>query len=201
MSERIISTKAQLSRYEAVVIGASAGGVEVLMDILPALPSGYPLPVIIVLHLPSDQRSLLVELFNEKCRMNVQEAEDKIELRGGTIYFAPPGYHILIESDRRLSLSCDAPVMFSRPSINVLFESAADVYGQALVGLVLTGANSDGAQGLKAICLAGGAGIVQAPAQAFVPAMPEAALATCPAARPMSVQEITAFLLQCVNES
>jgi two-component system chemotaxis response regulator CheB len=116
---------------EAVVIGASAGALEALSVILPALPAGYGLPVFVVVHLPPDTRSILADLFQAKCHIPVREAEDKEPIRGGTIYFAPPNYHLLIEADRNVSLSSDEPVLFSRPSIDVLFESAADAYGPA----------------------------------------------------------------------
>ena len=132
---------------EAVVIGASAGALEALSSLLPALPSDYRLPILIVVHLPPDKTSLLAELLRARCAIRVREAEDKEPIEPGVVYFAPPDYHLLVEQDRRLSLSDDEPVLFSRPSIDVLFESAADAYGGGLIGVVLTGANSDGANG------------------------------------------------------
>jgi two-component system chemotaxis response regulator CheB len=105
------------SQAEAVVIGASAGALDALSVILPALPAGFRLPVIVVVHIPSDKRSALAKLFEAKCRIPVQEAEDKEPINGGTIYFAPPDYHLLVETDKRLSLSNDEPILFSRPSI------------------------------------------------------------------------------------
>ena len=134
----------------------------------------------VVVHVPPDKRSILAELFQAKCRITVREAEDKEPISGGTVYFAPPDYHLLVETDRSLSLSSDEPVLYSRPSIDVLFESAADAYGPALIAIVLTGANQDGAKGLKAVVEAGGTAIVQSPEDAFASAMPEAALAACP---------------------
>ena len=131
---------------EAVVIGASAGALEALSVILPSLQKGFRLPVMVVVHVPPDKRSVLVELFQAKCRLPVREAEDKEPISGGTIYFAPADYHLLVELDKSLSLSSDEPVLFSRPSIDVLFESAADAYGSALIAIVLTGANQDGAK-------------------------------------------------------
>jgi two-component system chemotaxis response regulator CheB len=179
---------------EAVVIGASAGAFEALSIILPALPSDFALPVFVVVHLPSDKRSMLAELFQARCHLPVREAEDKEPIQGGTIYFAPPNYHLLVEVDRSVALSSDEPVLFSRPSIDVLFESAADAYGPALIAVVMTGANGDGAHGLKAIVEAGGRAIVQDPAGAFAPAMPEAAKAACPGARILSLNEIAVYL-------
>jgi two-component system, chemotaxis family, protein-glutamate methylesterase/glutaminase len=182
------------SRTEAIVIGASAGALEALSVILPALPSQYALPVIVVVHVPPDKKSLLAQLFQAKCRIRVQEAEDKEPIRGGTVYLAPPDYHLLVEKDKTLSLSSDEPVLFSRPSIDVLFESAADAYGPALTCIVLSGANQDGANGAKAVVALGGTAIVQRPAEAFSPIMPESALAAAPNARVLSLDEIAAYL-------
>jgi two-component system, chemotaxis family, protein-glutamate methylesterase/glutaminase len=179
---------------QAVVIGASAGALEALSVILPALPSRYRLPVMVVVHVPPNKKSVLVELFRLKCSMKVQEAEDKEPIKVGTVYFAPPDYHLLVEKDKSLSLSSDEPVLFSRPSIDVLFESAADAYGPGLLGVILTGANQDGASGVKAVTKSGGVAVVQRPEEAFASAMPEAALAVCPTARVLSIEEIAAYL-------
>jgi two-component system chemotaxis response regulator CheB len=179
---------------EAVVIGASAGALEALSVILPALPAELAVPLMIVVHMPPDRRSVLAELFEAKCRISVREAEDKEPLSNGTAYFAPPDYHLLVEANRSLSLSSDEPVLYSRPSIDVLFESAADVYGAALLGIVLSGANEDGAAGLKAVVETGGTAIVQSPEGAFAAAMPEAAMALCPTARVLSLDAIAAYL-------
>jgi two-component system, chemotaxis family, protein-glutamate methylesterase/glutaminase len=179
---------------EAIVIGASAGALDVLSNLLPALPSDYRLPILIVVHLPPDTTSLLAELMRARCGIRVREAEDKEPIEPGVAYFAPPDYHLLVEQDKRLSLSDDEPVLFSRPSIDVLFESAADAYGGGLIGVVLSGANSDGANGLKAVVEAGGVAVVQSPGSAYAVAMPEAAIATCPEARVLSVNEIAAYL-------
>jgi two-component system chemotaxis response regulator CheB len=182
------------SQAEAVVIGASAGALEALSVILPMLPAGFSLPLVVVVHVTPDKRSVLAELFQAKCRIPVREAEDKEPIIGGTVYFAPPDYHLLIEMDKSLSLSSDAPVLFSRPSIDVLFESAADAYGAALIAIVLTGANQDGAKGMHAVVEAGGIALVQNPDSAFASAMPQAAIAMCPSARVMSLQAIATYL-------
>jgi two-component system chemotaxis response regulator CheB len=179
---------------EAIVIGASAGALEALSVILPPLPADYRLPVFVVVHLPPDKKSILTELFRAKCKIKIREAEDKEPIAGGTAYFAPPDYHLLLESDKSLSLSDDEPVLYSRPSVDVLFESAADVYGPSLIAIVLTGANQDGAKGLKAIADAGGTAIAQSPNEAYASAMPEAAIAQCPGARVMSLKEIAIYL-------
>ncbi|MES2604928.1 MAG: chemotaxis protein CheB [Pseudomonadota bacterium] len=182
------------SGLQAIVIGASAGALEALSAILPGLPAGYALPIFIVVHLPPDKDSLLAEILASKCKLQVHEAEDKEVIRPGTIYVAPPDYHLLIEHDGTLSLSSEEQVHFSRPSIDVLFETAADAYGDKLVGIVLTGANQDGADGLRAIAEAGGKAIVQQPSLAFSPFMPKAALDACPAAEAMSLDMIAAWL-------
>lgn len=183
------------ARIEAVVIGASAGAVEALSAILPRLPVDYPLAVIVVVHVPSDRRNVLAALFRSKCRIDVCEAEDKEPVAAGKVYFAPPDYHLLVEGDRSLSLSADDPVLYSRPSIDVLFESAADAYGPALAGVVLTGANQDGARGLAAVAEAGGIAMVEDPTTATASTMPAAALHECPAARPLSLDAIASCLL------
>lgn len=184
---------------EAVVIGASAGALETLSLILPALSAGYPLPIMIVVHLPPDKKSLLAVLLQAKCRVAVREAEDKEPVCGGTVYIAPPDYHLLVEHGRTLSLSGDRPVLYSRPSIDVLFESAADAYGAALVGIVLTGANHDGASGLRRIAEAGGTVIVQSPESAYASAMPAAARLACPGARVLAPSQIASLLQDIVK--
>ena len=170
-------------RVEAVVIGASAGGVEALMALLPAFAAGLGAAVLVVLHLPRDRGSLLVEIFRPRCALQVVEAQDKEPVAPGVVYFAPPDYHLLVDAvpDPQLALSVDEPVHYSRPSIDVLFESAAEVYRERLMGIVLTGGNHDGAAGLAAVRRAGGLTVVQDPADAQMPLMPEAALAAGPA--------------------
>ena len=161
---------------EAVVIGASAGGFEALLSILRGLPATYPMPLVAVLHLPDNHESKLAELFGYRLALQVREARDKEPLAPGTLYFAPSGYHLSIETDRSFSLSCEDRVSYARPSIDVLFASAVDAYGTALAGVLLTGANYDGAAGLAGMRVAGGLTIVQDPASAEVPTMPEAAI-------------------------
>ena len=165
------------ARITAVVIGASAGGVEALSVLLPALSPGTTAAVMVVLHLPRERRSLLVEIFRAKCALPVHEAQDKAPVMEGTIYFAPPDYHLLVDDGPQMALSVDEPVHYSRPSIDVLFESAADVFGEKLLGIVLTGGNADGSAGLAAIGAAGGITAVQDPATAQVPLMPDSAIA------------------------
>jgi two-component system, chemotaxis family, protein-glutamate methylesterase/glutaminase len=163
-------------KVDAIVVGASAGGVDALSVLLPALPRDLQAPVFVVLHLPRDRPSLLVEIFQPKCTLPVREAEDKEPVEAGTLYFAPPDYHLLVDAGPHLALSADEPVHYSRPSIDVLFESAADRYGARLLGIVLTGANEDGAAGAAAVQRAGGITLVQQPESAQVPLMPASAL-------------------------
>ena len=165
---------------DAVAIGASAGGVEVLSVLLSALPASCRASFFIVMHIPRERPSLLADLFNAKCALAVREAEDKEPVQPGTVYFAPPDYHLLLDRGPALALSSDEPVHFSRPSIDVLFDSAADIYGERLLGLILTGANQDGAEGLAAVGRAGGRTVVQEPGGAAVPFLPEAALQVGP---------------------
>jgi len=156
---------------DAVVIGASAGGVQALAEVLPAFPEGTAAAIFVVLHLPRDRPSLLTEVFSPKCALEVREAQDKEPVVAGTVYFAPSNYHLLVDEGPRLALSADELVHHSRPSIDVLFESAADIYGRRLLGVILTGANEDGAQGLAAVHDAGGITVVQEPQTAQSPTM------------------------------
>ena len=160
----------------AVAIGTSAGGVEALGVLLPALPAQLPAAVLVVVHVPRDRPSLLREVFAPRCALTVREAIDKEPASASTIYFAPPDYHLLVERTRDLALSVDDAVNYSRPSIDVLFESAAAAWGERLMAIVLTGGNDDGARGLHAVAAAGGVTVVQDPATAKVAQMPAAAL-------------------------
>lgn len=181
---------------KAVVIGASAGGLGALAEVLTPLPHDFPAPVMAVIHLPPDRDSMVPALLAETCALRAVEAEDKIAAEPGCVYFAPPDYHLLVELDGRLSLSSDDPVLFSRPSIDVLFESAADAYGAGLTAVVLTGANEDGAAGARAVASAGGRVIVQEPQSAYASAMPLAAAAAVPAAAVLPLNAIAAELLR-----
>jgi two-component system, chemotaxis family, protein-glutamate methylesterase/glutaminase len=183
------------TQVDAVVVGASAGAVEALGLILPTLPASFAVPLIIVVHIPQNRPSLLVELFAPKCQLPVREAEDKLEVANGTIWFAPPGYHLLIEQQRTFALSLDELVNHSRPSIDVLFESAAEVYGSRLLAMVLTGANHDGAAGAEKVEAAGGLVAVQDPKTAHVSAMPDFALARTKPKMVGTLQELAAFAI------
>jgi two-component system, chemotaxis family, protein-glutamate methylesterase/glutaminase len=183
-----------VGRVDAIVMGASAGGIEALMALLPPLSAAFAPPIFIVLHLPRDRPSLLAGIFARKCRLRVCEAQDKELVRPGTVYFAPPDYHLLIDEGPQLALSADEPVHHSRPSIDVLFESAVDVYGSRLLGIVLTGANDDGAEGLAAVHGTGGITIIQQPDSAQVKQMVMAALLRNPTSQVLDLPGIAALL-------
>ncbi len=178
MNSQRINLRGQVrAPLQALLIGASAGGVEALLSLLDGLPPDYRLPVVCLLHQPDRNDSLLADLLQRRLLLTAKEAEDKEYLRQGVVYVAPAGYHLSIESDHSFSLSREEPRHFSRPSIDILFESAADAYGDQLAAALLTGANEDGAAGLLAVQQAGGLTLIQEPADALVPTMPAAALA------------------------
>jgi two-component system, chemotaxis family, protein-glutamate methylesterase/glutaminase len=185
----------QRSERGAVVIGASAGAIAALGQILPPLPADYPLPLLVVVHLPAELPSSLCKVFADSCRLHVREAEDKLPIAPGTAYFAAPDYHMLVDRGPVIALSVDPPVHFSRPSIDVLFESAAMVYGSRLTGVVLTGTSADGAHGLAAVQSAGGRALVQRPESAEWSFMPEAAHKACPRAQVLDLTGIRDHLL------
>lgn len=197
-SAPLADRKAPVRRVQAIVIGASAGGIEALMALLPALPADLAAPVFVVLHLPRDRDSLLVDIFRPRCALAVEEAQDKAVASAGTVYFAPPDYHLLLDPGPggmvQMALSVDEPVNYSRPSIDVLFESAADVYRGRLMGIVLTGGNHDGSAGLEAVRRAGGVTVVQDPAAALVSLMPASALARGPVDLMLSLDDMAGLL-------
>lgn len=194
-----------LARIRAVAIGTSAGGVEALSTLLPALPRDSSVSFFVVIHLPRERPSLLVSLFAPRCALPVEEAFDKQPIEPGTLYFAPPDYHLLVEAPvpgqaPHLALSVDAPLHFSRPSIDMLFESAAEHYGPRLLAIVLTGANADGSAGLAAVRRAGGLAVVQQPESALATVMPESALQRNPGSLVLPLAEM-ARLLQALPRS
>ena len=166
-----------MSGFEALVLGASAGGLRPIRDLLLALPPHFPLAVIVVQHMAERSDDGWILHLDHLAGIRVKEAEEKEPILPGRAYLAPGNYHLLIESDRTFSISLDERVTYARPSIDVLFGSAADAYGKALVGVVFSGGNADGAQGLKWIKERGGLTIVQDPTSAEVPSMPTAAIA------------------------
>jgi two-component system, chemotaxis family, protein-glutamate methylesterase/glutaminase len=179
---------------KAVVIGGSAGALQALFVILRDLPANYDLPIFITVHVPPERRSVLAEVLQSKCQITVREAQDKEPISIGTAYVAPPDYHLLVEKDGTLALSSDEPIFYSRPAIDVLFESAADAYGPSVVGVVLSGASGDGAKGLRSIENAGGVTIVEDPGAAYASIMPEAALNACNEAKIFSLDQLAEYL-------
>ncbi|MBN2639056.1 MAG: chemotaxis protein CheB [Bacteroidales bacterium] len=167
---------AERFKYEAIVIGTSAGGLLTLKKMLPALPADFPCPIIVVQHISPQSDGYFIKMLDDICSLQVKEAVDTEQIKSGTIYFASPDYHLLIERDHTITLTMDEKVNYSRPSIDVLFETAAEAYGEKLIGLVLTGANADGASGLLKIKQYGGCTIVQNPEEAENPVMPEKAI-------------------------
>jgi two-component system, chemotaxis family, protein-glutamate methylesterase/glutaminase len=179
---------------DAVAIGASAGGVEALSVLLPALPASCSASIFVVVHLPRDRPSLLVNVFSHRCSLQIREAQDKEPVAPGTVYFAPANYHLLLDEGPQLALSTDELVHHSRPSIDVLFESAADIYLERLLGIILTGANEDGAAGLAAVHAAGGTTVIQEPKTAQSPLMVLSALKLHPPDHILSLGEIAELL-------
>jgi two-component system chemotaxis response regulator CheB len=182
--------------HDLVVVGTSWGGLDVLRRILPTLPAELDAAVVIAQHRgPGSHPTALRDLLGAVTRLNVREAGDKDTLRAGTVYIAAPDYHLLVDGGG-LSLSTDEPVLYARPSIDVLFESAAESYRERCVGIVLTGANADGANGLARIVELGGAAIVQDPAEAVRDEMPRAAVAAVPRARVAPAAEIGSVVVE-----
>jgi two-component system, chemotaxis family, protein-glutamate methylesterase/glutaminase len=186
-------------QYELVVVGSSWGGLHALQAILRDLPADFAAPMVIAQHRSArSDDTLLPMLLDATTALTVRDAEDKAALTPGLVLIAPPDYHLLVEQGT-VALSCDAPVAFSRPSIDVLFESAADAYGDRVVGVVLTGANADGATGLSAIRRSGGLALVQDPATAERSEMPAAALRAVPDAHVVALDEVGAQLASAVG--
>ena len=181
-------------KYKAIVIGTSAGGLFALSVILERLPADYPLPVIVVQHRSKDQKNLLEEVLQSKCKIRIKQADEKENIEPGFVYIAPPDYHLLVEAVKTFSLSSDEPVNFSRPSIDVLFETAAMVFKDTLIGIILTGTNSDGASGIVAVNKYGGLTIAQNPDEAQFSFMPEAAIKTNSIKHTWTLSEIQDFL-------
>lgn len=179
--------------YEIVVVGTSWGGLRALKSLIGALPPDFGIPIVIIQHRHRDSDGALASLLQECTEMQVCDLEDKQPIQQGFVYVAPPDYHLLVE-EGSLALSTDAPVRYSRPSIDVTFMSAADVYGPRTVGVVLTGANADGSLGLAHIVQRGGLAFIQDPAEAASPTMPAAAVKAVPKARVLPITQIAAAL-------
>lgn len=185
--------------FRAVVIGVSTGGVQALSSLLGHLPAHFPVPILIVQHIGAETGDGLARLLNRHSALRVKEADEQDELIPGTVFLAPANYHLLVEAGGTLSLSADAPVSYARPSVDVLFESAAEAFGAQLIGIILTGANFDGSRGLARIKQKGGIAIVQDPADAEAAQMPQAALAATSVDHVVALCAMPALLLTLVT--
>jgi len=182
--------------YKAVVVGTSAGGLFALSSILEKLPKNYPLPIIVVQHRSKEPKDLLEEVLQNKCAIKIKQADEKEKIQSGIVYIAPSDYHLMVEDDFTFALTDDELVQFSRPSIDVLFQSAADAYKDTLIAIVLTGANSDGAVGITAVAANKGLTIVQNPEEAQFQVMPQASIRTKKVDHVFTLAEIQEFLLK-----
>ncbi len=185
-----------MKKFELIVIGCSMGGLSALENLLKDFPADYPLPVVIVQHMLADADNYLVPILGEACQMKVKEVDEKEHPEGGVIYIAPPGFHVLLEKDATFTLSTEEKVNFSRPSIDILFETAADCCRDRTVGVILTGGNKDGAEGLKKIKMKGGLTIVQDPLEAEMDIMPAMAQEIATPQYVLKLHEIKDLLLK-----
>ncbi|MBG6111623.1 two-component system chemotaxis response regulator CheB [Flavobacterium sp. CG_9.10] len=183
-------------QYKAIVIGVSSGGMNALKTIFSTLPAHFSIPIIIVQHLSARSDSQWIKLLNEKSSLEIKEADEKEQIEKGKIYIAPPNYHLLIEKDKTFSLTIDERVNFARPSIDVLFESAAEAYKNKLIGIVLTGSNNDGTKGIKRIKECGGLIIIQDPKTAESAYMPQSAIAAIEPDYIKSLENIVELLIK-----
>ncbi len=181
--------------YSVVAIGTSWGGLSAMTKLLSGLPHDFPVPIVIVQHRASDSDLLLPELLQDSTELTVCEIEDKDALTPGRAHVAPANYHVMVEPGY-VSLTTEEPVRFSRPSIDVMFDSAADTYGAAAIGVVLTGANEDGARGLARIVMRGGRALVQDPKTAEIPVMPRAAIKAVPSAEVVPLDRLASRLVE-----
>lgn len=188
------------NEYEAIVIGASAGGFNAFIKLLPSIPLDFPIPVIIVQHIHPNQDDFFVNFINQKCQLTVKEINDKEQILPGFIFVAPPNYHVLVEDDKIFSLSIDEKINCSRPSIDLLFESAAEVFRSKLIGIILTGANSDGALGMKKIKEYNGITIVQNPEEAESNLMPISSIDMCSIDHILELEKIPQMLVSLTKE-
>ncbi|EHQ31170.1 chemotaxis protein CheB [Mucilaginibacter paludis] len=187
MEENVLNT-------QCIIIGGSAGSLEVMMFILTRLETNFSIPIIIVLHRKYNHDSALIEVLSHKTKLHVKEAEDKEQIKPGVIYIAPADYHLLVESNHSFSLDCSEKVQFSRPSIDVSFQTAAEAYGPGLLAILLSGANADGTEGFMHVRRNGGVLIAQNPSDALVPFMPQSAINEGLADFVLNRQEISKLL-------
>lgn len=201
MSHDSLLKKCITQKISVVVIGTSAGGIDALKKILPSFKDDKNLSVAVVIHLPARGPNLIPELFKEICSFKVKEAESGETLKKGYIYFSPADYHLSLESNETLSLSSEEPLNFSRPSIDILFDSAAYSFESKVLGILLTGANNDGTAGLNKIHEKSGVCLIQDPAEADYPTMPANAAKNIPASTIMNLKQIKSFLEELSRSS
>jgi two-component system chemotaxis response regulator CheB len=186
-------------RPEVITVGTSLGGLHAITTLLRAIPASLPVPILIVQHRATTSDEGLVALLQDQTALTVVEAEDKVPLAAGTVYLAAPDYHLLVEAPGEVALSTDAPLRSARPSIDVLFETAAEAYGAGVLGVLLTGASADGASGLARIKALGGRAIVQDPATAECATMPAAGIAAAPVDYILPLESIGEYLVTLVE--
>ncbi len=186
-------------QYEAIVIGVSSGGMTALKFIFSALPAGFNIAIIVVQHVSARSDNQWIKLLNEKSSLTIKEADEKEKIESGNVYIAPANYHLLVEKDKTFSLTIDERVNFARPSIDVLFESAAEAYKNKLIGIVLTGSNDDGTKGIKRIKECGGLAIIQDPETAESSYMPSSAIAAVRPDHVLSLENIIELLIKIVE--
>ena len=194
MDELIFQTQFGPKTAKVLVIGCSAGGFTLVFDLISKLPENFPLPVIVIIHRSKKHKSSIEELLNSKSKVMVKVANDKDKLEKGTVYFAPSDYHLLLEPNQTFTLDCSEPVSFSRPSIDITFQSVADVFENQVIAIILSGTNADGAEGICYIHKKNGFTIVQDPEFAEVRTMPEAAINKCSVDLVLSNLEIYSFM-------
>ena len=185
--------------YSIVVVGTSWGGLNALRELVGQLPAGFRVPTVLVQHRHRQSDHLLSTFLQERTQLSVTEVEDKMPIEPGMLFVAPADYHLLIDRDS-FALSTDPPVRYSRPSIDVTFYSVADAYESAAIGVILTGANSDGSRGLRRIFDRGGVAIVQDPSTAESATMPSAAIRCVPEARVLAISQIASTLSELTFE-
>ncbi|MDA3938489.1 MAG: chemotaxis protein CheB [Spirochaetia bacterium] len=190
-----MTTNIKEKKYEAVAIGVSAGGLKALIKVFSNLPADFPIPIIVTQHLNPSEDSYLAEILNRITLLPVKEAMDKEKIKPGNIYIAPPNYHLLLERNETISLSNDEKVNYSRPSIDAMFESAAYAWSGNLIGIILTGASIDGANGIRVIKNFGGLTIAEDPKAAEYPMMPKTAVDTGAVDKILTLSEINKFLI------
>lgn len=183
-------------RYEAIVIGVSSGGMTALKYLFSALPFDFGLPVIVVQHVSARSDNKWIEILNDLSNLNIKEADEKESIKPGNVYIAPANYHLLIEKEKTFSLTIDERVNFARPSIDVLFESAAEAYKNKLIGIILTGSNNDGTNGIKRIKESGGLAIIQDPETAKSTYMPSSAISAIQSDYILSLENIAQLLIK-----